>query len=276
MKSTHYLLFFFSISLFFTCKEKTPEQPEAEVRTSVEMVTNNGTITLELYNETPLHRDNFLKLINEKAYDSLLFHRVIKDFMIQGGDPESRHAEKDSMLGEGDLGYTVKGEFYPDLFHKKGALATAREDNQDRASSAIQFFIVEGKIYNDSLLDIAESTINKRLARNYVINDSAYKHLWDSLQSSILRKNDETSKIYSDSIDTIAKNYNKFEKYTMPSSQREVYKTIGGTPTLDQNYTVFGEVIQGLDIVEKIAAAKTDKNDRPISDVRILSVKVLK
>lgn len=270
------LVLFFSLS-FLSCKEKkAASNTETDSKTQVEMVTNYGTIILELSNETPLHRDNFIKLVNEKAYDSLLFHRVIKDFMIQGGDPDSKYAVPDVMLGEGDLGYTVKSEFPTDLFHKKGALATAREDNQDRASSAIQFFIVQGEIYNDSLLDKAEEKINKRLARYHVINDVAYTNLWDSLQKAIKQENEENYQLYSDRIDTIAKNYDNFKRYIIPQSHREVYKTIGGTPQLDRNYTVFGEVIKGIEVVDSIAATKTNDNDRPIKDVRILSVRLLK
>ena len=276
MKSIQNLIYGIFICLaFFNCKEKA-SNTEVEAKTKVEMVTNYGTIVLELSNETPLHRDNFIKLVNEKAYDSLMFHRVIEGFMIQGGDPDSKNALPDVQLGEGDLGYTVKSEFAPDLFHKKGALATAREDNQDRASSAIQFFIVQGKVYTDSLLDKAEEKINIRLARYHIINDAAYTNLWDSLQNAIKEENNEQYTLYSDRIDTIAKTYDAFKKYTIPQSHREVYKSLGGAPTLDQNYTVFGEVIKGLNIVDSIAATKTNESNRPISDVRILSVKILK
>ena len=240
------------------------------------MVTNYGTIILELYNETPLHRDNFVKLVNEKAYDNLLFHRVIQGFMIQGGDPDSRNAKPNVMLGEGDLGYTVSAEFHPDLYHHKGALATARDDNQARASSAIQFFIVQGKVYNDSLLDKAEQRINSMLARHYVLNDAAYADLSYKLQKASTDENGETYGRYSDRIDSIAKTYDNFETYVIPQSHRDVYKTLGGTPQLDQNYTVFGQVVKGIEVVDAIAAAKTNDNDRPITDVKILSVRVLK
>jgi peptidyl-prolyl cis-trans isomerase B (cyclophilin B) len=270
------LALFISLS-FYSCKDNPAAHDiEVQTKTSIEMVTNFGTIVLELFNETPLHRDNFIKLVNEKAYDSLLFHRVIEGFMIQGGDPESRHALQDSLLGEGDLGYTVMSEFHPDLFHKKGALATAREDNQDRASSAIQFFIVQGKVYNDSLLNKAEERINNRLARYQVINDKTYTHLWDSLQKAIKEDNKKMQIVFSDQIDTVASTYNSFKKYVIPSSHREVYKTIGGTPQLDQNYTVFGEVIKGIEVIDSIAATKTNESDRPVTDVRILSVRLLK
>jgi peptidyl-prolyl cis-trans isomerase B (cyclophilin B) len=238
------------------------------------MVTNYGTMTMELYNETPLHRDNFIKLINEKVYDSLLFHRVIETFMIQGGDPDSKNATPEALLGEGDLGYTVEAEFSPDLFHKKGALATAREESLSRASSAVQFFIVQGKVFNDSLLDHAESRINSMLARHHVINDSTYRPLWNDFIKAIESENENQAMTLNDSINTIAKTYTNFENYTIPNSHRNVYKTVGGTPHLDQNYTVFGQVIDGMEVIDSIAATKTGEGDRPISDVRILSVRL--
>ena len=276
MKLVYKIVFTLLISvLFFSFKSNTP-QTKPNNRVTVEMVTNYGTILLELYNETPLHRDNFIKLVSEKAYDNLLFHRVIESFMIQGGDPDSRDAKPNTALGEGDLGYTVPAEFNPDLFHKKGALATAREDNLDRASSAIQFFIVQGKIFNDSLLDIAETRINTKLARHEVINDVANKQLWNDYQNALEEENNESIKDYSDKIDAIAKTYTNYTKYTIPQSHRDTYKTIGGTPHLDQNYTVFGQVIKGIEVVDAIAAVKTDDRNRPIEDVLILSVRILK
>jgi peptidyl-prolyl cis-trans isomerase B (cyclophilin B) len=195
-----------------------------EKRNTVEIVTSLGTIRIMLYNETPLHRDNFLKLVDEKFYDSLLFHRVISAFMIQGGDPESENAPEGKMLGNGDVGHTVPAEFLPSLFHKKGALAAARQGdnvNPQKASSGCQFYIVQGKKFTDAELDKIESK-------------SGVKHT---------------------------------------AEQREVYKTLGGTPHLDMNYTVFGEVLEGMSVVDAIAAVKTDNNDRPIQDVLILSVR---
>ena len=272
----HFYLFVILLLSFVSCKDE-PKAPENEYkpRKAVEMVTNYGTMVFELYDETPLHRDNFIKLVNEKAYDSLLFHRVIEGFMIQGGDPESKNAPADSLLGNGDLGYTVKAEFHPNLFHQKGALATAREDNRDRGSSPIQFYIVQGKVYNDSLLDKAEQTINERLARYYFINDERYKSLWDSLQKAIKDENEVGYELYNDRLDSIVKTYKSVQTYKIPERQRMVYKTQGGTPTLDQNYTVFGQVIKGIKVVDSIAAVKTDTNDRPVNNVRILSVRLL-
>jgi cyclophilin family peptidyl-prolyl cis-trans isomerase len=190
--------------------------------TKVKLITPYGKITILLYDETPLHRDNFIKLVKQHFYDSLLFHRVIKNFMIQGGDPTSKHAlPGDTTLGNGDVGYTIHAEFNTKLFHKKGVLAAAREGddvNPAKASSGCQFYIVHGKIFTDSSLNVVET---KRLKRK------------------------------------------------IPDYQREVYKTIGGTPHLDINYTVFGEVVKGLDVVDKIAAEPTNKRDRPLKDIRM-------
>ena len=189
-----------------------------EKRSTIEITTEYGTMKIMLYNETPLHRDNMLKLVHEKFYDSLLFHRVIKEFMIQGGDPESKHAKPGEMLGSGSApGDRIPAEFKPDLIHKKGALAAARDNNPQKASSNCQFYIVQGKKQTEADL------------------------------SSVERQGGF--------------------KYT--DEQKQVYETIGGTPRLDQNYTVYGEVYEGLNVLDSIAAVKTDHNDRPLKDVRM-------
>lgn len=190
----------------------------------VKMFTNYGNITIVLFDETPKHRDNFVKLVKAHFYDSLLFHRVIKGFVIQGGDPTSKTATDTALLGEGDIGYTIPAEFNANLFHKKGMLAQARDDNPEKASSACQFYIVQGKIANDSAFIKAKK-----------------------------RTGNET-----------------------PEAHKIVYRKIGGIPHLDMNYTVYGEVVKGLKVVDKIAAVKTDKNDRPIKPVRIKTIKLLK
>ena len=264
------------ILTFLNCTTK-PEssKTEEDSRKSVEMVTNYGTMLIELYNETPLHRDNFIKLANEKVYDSLLFHRVIKNFMIQGGDPDSKYATATDTLGEGGLDYRVKAEFNPDIFHKKGVLAAARGNNPDRESSSMQFYIVQGKVLNDSLLTVAETRINGWLAEHYSRKDPMNKPLVDSLQKAIDDENMERYIIFNDSLKKIAKSYVNFETYTIPEAHRQVYKSIGGTPHLDQNYTVFGEVVSGLEVVDSIASVKTGLFNRPESDVRIISVRVV-
>lgn len=251
-------------------------QAALEKRKSIEMTTDHGTMVIELYNETPLHRDNFIKLADQGFFDSLLFHRVINEFMIQGGDSNSKKAQPNDTLGRGGLNYTIDAEFKPTLFHKKGVLAAARGDHPERASSSTQFYLVQGKIFNDSLLNHAESRINGWLAEHYFKKDLANKSLVDSLQKAIADKNMGRYTQLSDSIRNMSKSYQNFEKYTIPESHRLVYKSIGGTPHLDQNYTVFGEVINGLDVIDKIAAVETDTFNRPLSDVRILKVRLIK
>lgn len=197
----------------------------------IELFTTDGNIILRLSDSTPLHRDNFLKLVKSRYYDSVLFHRVIQYFMIQAGDPKSKDAIAGQPLGDGDLPYTIPAEFRSTMFHKRGVLAAARESddvNPSKASSATQFYIVQGKKYTDSTLDSVEF---KRLKRK------------------------------------------------IPEYQRDVYKTIGGTPFLDQSYTIFGEVVFGMETVDKIAAEPTsrgDDKDRPINDVKIIEAKLIR
>lgn len=262
--------------IVFSCNKK-PTVPEAkeEERQRIEMVTDHGTMVIELYNETPLHRDNFIKLANDKAYDSLLFHRVIEKFMIQGGDPDSKSAQPGDTLGNGGLDYTIDAEFNPNLFHKKGVLAAARDGNLERASSSMQFYIVQGKVFNDSLLERAEVRINNWLAEHYFKNDPVNKPLLDSLQKAVDQENMEQYTLYSDSISRLAEGYKKFDVYTIPKEHRAVYKSTGGTPHLDMNYTVFGEVVEGLYVIDSIAAVPTGNFDRPVADVRVVSVRVL-
>ena len=170
----------------YACNKKpTVAVAQEEARKKIEMITDHGTMIIELYNETPLHRDNFIKLVNEAAYDSVLFHRVIDSFMIQGGDLDSKNSKPTDTLGNGGLDYTVAAEFNSDLFHKKGVLAAARDGNLERASSSTQFYIVDGKVFNDSLLDGAEGRINEWLAQHYFKNDPANQPLIDSLQLAI-------------------------------------------------------------------------------------------
>ena len=185
----------------------------------VKISTSYGDVYIKVINETPLHRDNFIKLAKEGTLNGTLFHRVIKNFMIQGGDPDSKTAKAGVLLGDGDLGYTVPAEFVSNIYHKKGVLAAARDDNPTKASSACQFYIVQGKKYSDAELDALE---NGRLAGRKI-----------------------------------------------PADQREIYKTIGGTPFLDQSYTVYGEVVKGIEMVDKIADVKTDKNNRPLEDIKM-------
>lgn len=270
------LLIFSLFIIAYACKHKPP-MPEAQKqeRKKIEMLTDYGSILIELYDETPLHRDNFIKIVREGVYDSVLFHRVIDSFMIQGGDPDSKNAKPGDTLGNGGLDYKVNAEFNPKLFHKKGVLAAARDGNIERASSSTQFYIVDGKVFNDSLLDKAQGRINEWLAQHYFKKDPANQPLIDSLQLAIEEENLEMYRKFSDSINELAKNYSDFDTYAIPEKHRKIYKTIGGTPHLDQNYTVYGEVVEGLDVVDSISAVSTGEFDRPIVDVRILSIKII-
>lgn len=189
----------------------------------VKVTTDSGVIVIRLYDKTPKHRDNFIKLANEHFFDSLLFHRVINGFMIQGGDPSSKYAQPGIPLGSGDVGYTIPAEFDTVLYHKKGALAAARTNNPEKASSGCQFYIVQGKAYTDADLNMIEMQYGTKLS----------------------------------------------------PAKRNAYKTRGGTPFLDMNYTVFGEVESGLEVIDKIASVPTAPGDRPLSDLRMF-IEVIK
>lgn len=276
MRLFHFGVYLALLIIFGACKSKEQQKTfPAENRVVVEMLTEFGSIYIALYDETPQHRDNFVKLVNEGAYDSLLFHRVIKEFMIQGGDPDSRYAQVNDTLGSGGLSYKIDAEFNPALFHKKGALAAARTNNPERASSSMQFYLVQGQVQDDASLDNAEVRINNWLAEHYVKNDSANKSVLEMLQKAMDEEDMQSYILYGDSIRNMAKNYTAFERYVIPVEQRNVYKTIGGTPHLDQNYTVFGEVIEGIEIIDSIAAAPTGLFDRPLSDIRIQTIHVV-
>lgn len=205
---------------FVTPMQAQTTQDATEKEQLVVIHTSYGDMTVKLYNETPQHRDNFIKLVKEKQYDSTLFHRVIKGFMIQGGDPGSKHAKPGQMLGGGDLGYTIPAEFVPNLIHKKGALAAARTGDQinpQKRSSSCQFYIVQGKTWTPQELQM--------IAMQYGIQ--------------------------------------------FTPEQIEVYTSLGGTPFLDMQYTVFGEVVEGLDVIDKIASQPTQPGDRPVEDIRM-------
>src|SRR5580698_3106807 len=210
MKKLFTLLLIFAAFATFA----TPKNQYVRIKTAY------GTCIIRLYNETPKHRDNFIKLVKQGFYNGTLFHRVIQNFMIQGGDPDSKDTTKakpGAELGNGDVGYTIPAEFRDSLFHKRGVLAAARDDNPSKASSGCQFYIVEGKRFTDGKLDTLEQT--------------------------------------------------RLKGHKIPAWEREYYQSVGGVPHLDHNYTVYGEVVIGIDMVDRIAAVKTDKNDRPVADI---------
>lgn len=205
---------------------KKPQKPRVEFQTTM------GTFVVTLFNETPLHRDNFLKLVREGYYDGLLFHRVIRDFMVQTGDPDSREAPAGKRLGEGGPGYTLPAEIDPFLYHWRGAVAAAREPdnvNPERRSSGSQFYIVWGKVQTPEDLSAVNEVIKENTNGATEITPERY----------------------------------------------QVYRSLGGTPHLDGQYTVFGEVTSGLKVIKKMQAVKTDRNDRPLEDVRIVKARVL-
>ena len=258
--------------LLFSCTQ------EAEKSSTPDVVfeTTKGNIVLRLYDETPQHRDNILKLVEDNFYDSVLFHRVIERFMIQAGDPDSKGAPADVSLGSGGLSYTVPAEFHPNLFHKRGALGAARDGNPARASSSTQFYIVQGRVYTDSLLIAQEKRINGWLAMNRVVNDSANLELIETRNRLWEEDKEDSAQLITDELNRLRDlDLETAELYVIPEPHREIYKSVGGAAHLDQNYTVYGEVIEGMDIVDQIAAVATNDANRPVEDVRIITTKLV-
>ena len=207
--------------------EKTTPNNNTQKMTKVLLKTTFGDITIALYDDTPAHRDNFHKLVNDKFYDGVLFHRIIKGFMIQGGDPDSKTAKPGQRLGSGDVGYTIPAEFVPAHFHKRGAVCAARMGdnvNPQKASSGCQFYIVDGTVYDNDKLNMIAQRTGK----------------------------------------------------TFTPEQIQAYTTVGGAPFLDGDYTVFGEVISGMDVVDKIASQQKDGADRPVEDIKIISATMMR
>ena len=256
-----------------TTNNKEMESTTPQVRIS----TNHGDIVVRLYDETPEHRDNFLKLAREGYYDGTLFHRVIKDFMIQGGDPESKGAPAGKQLGSGGPAYTLPAEFvYPQYFHKRGVLSAARQGDQvnpERRSSGSQFYIVWGKKYTDYELKQMAAQLDGQRGQQ-IFNGLAAQHR-DSIQAMYQRGDQKglmtlQNKLAAET-DKILK---ETPGFTFTPEQTEAYTTVGGTPFLDNQYTVFGEVVEGLEVVEKIQKVATGSADRPKEDV-VMTVTVL-
>jgi cyclophilin family peptidyl-prolyl cis-trans isomerase len=273
----HFIGFYIIMSLSFTGLGDPQFHTDPQIK--VLMTTTYGDIKIVLYNETPLHRDNFVKLINEHYFDSLLFHRVIQNFMIQGGDPDSKHAPTGTLLGEGGPPYTIPAEFNPNLFHKKGVLAAARDgdlENPSQASSASQFYIVQGRVFTDSLLNVQAKRITRSMVFNRIINQPENTALLSSYKRYVKKQLIDSVKYVNDimnkKVDAELPNVVPFQ---FSKEQIEVYKTLGGTPHLDNSYTIFGEVIEGIEVVDKIAAQPVDKNNRPNEDIRILKISII-
>ena len=273
MKNLFYA--FVALAAVACSSEKPKEAPQEIANSRIKLITTKGDIVIELYNETPQHRDNFVKIVEEGVLDSLLFHRVIETFMIQGGDPDSKLAGSDDTLGNGGLAYTIPAEFHPDLFHKKGALGAARDNNPEKASSSTQFYIVQGRVLNDSLIDMNQGRINGWLAESFLRKDSSYMPYFDSMNIAMKNSDRDTYRRIANFFKKEAEQIEEFESYEIPEAHRQVYRTLGGTPHLDQNYTVFGEVVSGIEVVDSIAAVATNPLDRPIQDVRILKAEVI-
>lgn len=243
----------------------------------VTIKTTEGDITVRLYDETPRHRDNFLKLAQEGYYNGTLFHRVIKNFMIQGGDPNSKGAPAGVQLGTGGPGYTIPAEIQPQFIHKRGALAAARqgdEVNPERASSGSQFYIVWGQVYNDGQIGQLARQLQMQ-AEQSIFNRLAGEHRKEIMD---LRRNRDQAGLMELQNDLIAQTKAIMAEQggaALTEAQKQTYTTIGGTPHLDGQYTVFGEVEEGLDVVEKIQGSETMPGDRPKQDIQILSVEVM-
>lgn len=244
----------------------------------VDITTSLGDIKVLLYGDTPKHRDNFVKLVNEGFYNGVLFHRVINEFMIQAGDPESKNAPAGKMLGSGDPGYTLEAEFvYPKHFHKRGALAAARtgdDMNPERRSSGSQFYIVTGKAYNESQLAQMEKQM-AMMQKQEIFNKLVEEHR-DSVMA--MRRNRDQAGLQKLQEELVAITEQKAAENPakMTPEQRQAYSTIGGTPHLDGSYTVFGEVIEGMDVVDKIQNVETGAADRPVEDVKIIKMSIEK
>ncbi|MCK3683569.1 peptidylprolyl isomerase [Maribellus sp. YY47] len=273
MKKFGVLVFIILVGFGISCSHANKTSKETQVLIKTDM----GNITVKLYDDTPEHKKNFLKLADEGFYDGLLFHRVMQNFMIQGGDPKSKDAAPGVRLGAGNPGYTIPAEFVPAHFHKKGALAAARTggpENPDKRSSGSQFYLVQGEIFTPGKLDTMEIMINGR-AKNQFLQEQ-FKASSEKL-NEFRSNNDEAGfNVFVAEIRAKADSlWDGQNKFSFTPEQREAYTTIGGYPSLDGEYTVFGEVVEGLEVLDKIAAVETDRYNRPKSDIK-MEIEVIK
>lgn len=274
------------VSVSASTSAQTPSDMDSETKTVVidstatgpvaDILTTAGEVKIRLYDDTPAHRDNFIKLVNEGAYDGVLFHRVIKDFMVQTGDTNSKDSTNSQPLGTGDPGYTLEAEIlYPKHFHKYGAVAAARtsdEVNPERRSSGSQFYIVTGQKYSDRMLDSMAARLNDQQKEGY------FRNLVNAHRDEIMRLQEANDSTALENLrrQLVQQTIEAVPDAPLPDNVRKAYAKSGGTPHLDNQYTVFGEVIEGMDIVEKIQNMPTDASDRPLEDVRIISIKIEK
>ncbi len=293
MKKQMILFTIFSALMLLSCKSTDAKAQDSGINSNVTQVpaggvandkpatvkihTTAGDVTVMLYGDTPRHRDNFVKLAKSGYYDGVLFHRVISDFMVQTGDPNSKNAPQGQMLGGGDPGYTIEAEFvYPKHFHKKGALAAARTGDQvnpERRSSGSQFYIVTGQVYDPSQLARIEQQL--QIAQKQSIFNNLAAERMDYIRQ--LQMAGDTLALQQLERELAAKTEEMAaaNPATLTQAQRDAYTTVGGTPSLDGTYTVFGEVIDGMDVIDAIQSVETDRNDRPIEDIKIINMEVL-
>jgi len=248
--------------------------PVGNTNTFVSIKTTLGEIKIKLYDGTPVHRDNFIRLVNSGFYDGISFHRIIKNFMIQAGDPETKSSSS-HKLPDSLKTYTIPAEFNNLYFHKKGALAAARQGNDinpEMRSSGTQFYIVQGVRLNDDDLKTAEQRINSNIKQNNF--NQFIKQTTDSMRLS--GKTISDAEIQDLASVKMFQYLASYKEYKITAEQRNIYKTAGGTPRLDGTYTVFGEVTEGLEIVDKIADVPTDSNDKPLNDIKIIKIKIIR
>ncbi|MDR2084425.1 MAG: peptidylprolyl isomerase [Bacteroidales bacterium] len=275
-------LFLVMITIFSVMATSCQTKKQNKTQGDVIIHTEYGDMVVKLYDETPIHKANFLKLAEEGFYNDLLFHRVINTFMIQGGDPESKNADPSKQLGSGGPGYTLEAEFRPQYYHKKGALSAARQGDQmnpEKRSSGSQFYIVQGNVFsNDQIEQIEESRKNSKMQEVFVnfIQAPENTHYLELLQAAQMNQDQDA---YMNVIVEIEPKLDAMLEedgsWKLTPEQINTYTTIGGTPHLDNNYTVFGEVIEGLDVIDKIAAVETQQGDRPKKDVK-MTMEVIK
>ena len=260
-------LILFSLVSMLSCNSKYNDSNRY-----IKISTDEGDIVVKLYNETPKHTENFIKLAEQKFFDGLIFHRVIKDFVVQGGDPETKNAMPGKLYGEKDAGFLIDAEIVDTIFHKRGAIAMAREGdevNPEKKSSSSQFYLVVGKLYTEEELINLEDKLNKKL------REKIEKKLYDSLLGSQNNLNPKFLNQVTQKVSILADSIMQTEHIMFNQNQRKIYTTIGGIPHLDGNYTVFGEIVSGYDTVEKISKVQTDSNDRPLKDIKF-KVRILK